>query len=545
MKELQCDVLVIGGGAAGTRAAYEAKRAHPELDVLLAVTGQYETGGSTNMVASEALGINAPLNLQEDGDTPDIYLEDTLQTGGGLGDPTLCRVLSEESADRVRELVELGVRFTQRNGHMEQQKLSGCTKARSLTCGGSTGRQITRCLKKAALAQGVKLMEHISVLGFCKDANGRVCGAYSTAPDGAMLIHFRAVVLATGGAGSIFSVNVTPPTQTGDGWAMAYEAGCRFVNLEFFQVGPAVVHPGLTFIIHSHMWRFLPKLTNRYGEEFLARYCQNGTTPEQALDLKAMSYPFSVRTDAKYVDIGMFKEIAEGRGTDDGGVYFDVTHISREELLAKAPITYRTLLNAGIDCAKEPLKVTMAVQNFNGGILIDENGFTGVDGLYAAGEVTGGVHGSDRPGGNNLTDTQVFGFRAGRAAAEYAACAPAPLGIAGGSDLRLEPTADELALIAYSEKLYYQELTVVRTRQGLERVLAFTQEHLKPGISIPLRNRLLLGQLFAMAQLTRTESRGTHYREDHPDTLPEWQHRLLFQRGADGSPVLYSKGSEK
>lgn len=538
MKQVSCGVLVIGGGAAGARAAYEAKRSHPELEVCLAVAGRFEDGGSTNMVASEALGINAPFNCEGDGDTPEIYLEDMLQTGGGLGDPALCRILAQEAAPRVRELEELGVPFVQRNGHPEQQKLSGCTKARSLTCGGSTGRQITRCLKRAALEQGVRLLEQATILGLSKDDSGRVCGAWGSCPEGPLEITAGAVVLATGGAGSLFSVNVTPPTQTGDGWAMAYEAGCRFVNMEFFQIGPAVVHPGLTFIIHSHMWRFLPKLTNRDGEAFLAHYCTGGVTPEQALDLKAMSYPFSVRTDAKFVDIGIFKEIAAGRGTAEGGVYFDVTHVSREELERRAPITYHTLLRAGLDCAQEPIQVTMAVQNFNGGILIDPQGFTGVEGLYAAGEVTGGVHGSDRPGGNNLTDTQVFGYRAGRAAAQFAASAAPAYPNRAEYHAPLTPTGEEQAILEESRRLYYQKLTVVRTRQGLEEVLAFTDAHLKPGISAPLRNRLLLGRLFAMAELARTESRGTHYREDCPDTEPDWRRRLVFRRGAGGMPEL-------
>ena len=538
MNKITCDVLVVGGGAAGMRAAYAAKRSHPQLNICLAVTGTFETGGSSSVVASEALGINAPLNLQQDGDTPEVYLEDTLDTGGGLGDPTLCRILTEESSDRIRELAELGVPFHQKDGHFHQQKLSGCTKARSLTCGGRTGFQITSRLRDAALKLGVRLLEQVDVLGLRKDASGRVCGAYGRGAEGAVEFTAGAVVLATGGPGSIFSVHVTPPSQTGDGWAMAYESGCRFVNLEFFQIGPAVVHPDLTFIIHSHMWRFLPKLRNRAGEEFLARYCGGDVTPGKALDLKAMSYPFSVRTGAKYVDIAIFREIAQGRGTPDGGVWFDVTHIERKELAEKAPITYRTLLGAGVDCAKQPLKVTMAVQNFNGGILIDANGFTGVEGLYAAGEVTGGVHGSDRPGGNNLTDTQVFGHRAGQAAAEYAAAAPPPHPLPIQNSLRLEPTPEERALIAQSEDLYYQELTVIRRKEGLEKVLEFTRTHLREDVSVPLRNRLLLGMLFAMAQLTRTENRGTHYREDYPDTRGEWQQRLVFRRGGNGMPEL-------
>lgn len=538
MRELQCDVLVIGGGAAGTRAAYEAKKANPGLNVYIVVNGKFETSGSTNIMASEALGINAPLNYQEDGDTPEVYLNDTLQTGGGLGDPTLCSVLADESSDRVRELMDLGVVFAKKDGHIEQQKLSGCTKARSLTCGGSTGQQISGCLMKEAAELGVVLLEDTSILELLKDREGRICGCIGTDRKSGLAIRAKAVILAAGGAGSIFDIRVTPISQTGDGWAMAYKAGCKFVNMEFFQVGPAVVHPNLTFIIHSHMWRFIPKLTNRYGEEFLKDYCKNGTTPEKALHLKAMSYPFSVRTDAKYVDIAIFKEIKAGRGSDEGGIYLDVTHISREELMEKAPITYHTLCKAGIDCAKEPVRITMAVQNFNGGIRIDENGYTGVPGLFAAGEITGGVHGSDRPGGNNLTDTQVFGYRAGKAAAAYAGTIDKLSEPEMQEELCLNVPPDEQKLIEESEKLYYQELTVVRTEEGLQRVLDFTKEHLKSGISLQLRNRLLLGQLFAMAQLNRRESRGTHYREDYPDTLPEWQRRVIICPDADGRPII-------
>ena len=202
---------------------------------------------------------------------------------------------------------------------------------------------------------------------------------------------------------------------------MAYRAGARLINMEFFQVGPAVFNAPLKFIIHSHMWRLRPRLTNVLGEEFLPRYCPAGIDPAEVLDLKAMSYPFSVRTDAKYLDIAIFKEVMAGRGTPSGGVFFDVTHVDRDTLLARAPITYETLLKAGIDLARDRIEVGLVVQNFNGGILIDADGFTGVEGLYAAGEVTGGVHGADRPGGNNLIDTQVFGYRAGRAAADCAA----------------------------------------------------------------------------------------------------------------------------
>ncbi len=489
-------------------------------------------------MASEALGINAPLDCMEDGDTPDIYYEDMIKTGGGLSDPSLCRILADESADRINELIDLGVCFAKKNGRLEQQKLSGCTKARSFTCGGSTGRQIVNALKKAAVNAGVRILENTRLTGLCKNGGAEVCGAYGMCGEEKVRISAKAVVLATGGAGSLFATNVNPSTQQGDGWAMAYEAGCRFVNMEFFQVGPAIAQKGLKFIIHSHMWRFIPRLTNCHGEEFLAGYCKNGVSPREALDLKAMSYPFSVRTDAKYVDISIFKEVTAGRGGENGGIYFDVTHVPREELLRKAPVTYNTLLAAGLDCAEDALEITLAAQNFNGGVLIDRNGFTGVKGLYAAGEVTGGVHGSDRPGGNNLTDAQVFGYRAGRAAAAYAQGVASPQPAEASAPLRMEVTPEEQSVIQESKKLFYDHLTIVRTAAGLKKVLGFADHYLQGNPCDQLRNRLTVGKLIAMAGLFREESRGTHYREDYPDTDPAWLKRIVLYKGEHGAPVV-------
>ncbi len=543
LDRMTCDVLVIGGGAAGMRAAWEAKKACPEADVLLIGTGALAAGGSTNLVASEALGINAPFNFEGDGDTPDIYYEDTVQTGGGLGSPALCRIIADEAADRVRELMDLGIQFESRDGHPEQKKLSGCTKARSLTMGGSTGREIVRVLTQAALKAGVRLMDRMTVTRLLRDSRGVVCGAAGVSGGKAFLISAGAVVLASGGAGSMFQTNVTPPTQTGDGWAMAYDAGCRFVNMEFFQVGPAVAIPRMKFIIHSHMWRLKPKLTNGLHQEFLPSYCPPEMPPLEALDLKAMSYPFSVRTGAMYVDIAIFKEIMAGRGNEFGGIWFDVTHVSGEELLRRAPITYKTLLKAGIDLAKAPMPLTLAVQNFNGGIEIDENGFTGVDGLYAAGEITGGVHGSDRPGGNNLTDTQVFGRRAGIAAARRAlkhkGAAPEE------TDNGLMPTDREKALIVRSEELFYKHLTIVRREEGLRETLAFIGEAQREAVCDQLKNRLTVGRLLATAQLMRTESRGTHYREDFPKADPCFLKRIRLSKKADGTmAAAFAAGAE-
>jgi fumarate reductase (CoM/CoB) subunit A len=543
MLELTCDVLVVGGGAAGSRAALEAKRSHPELDVLLAVSGKYGKSGSTQLMASESLGINAPFNYEGDGDNPEIYLGDMMATGGGLSDPALCRIIAYESCARVEDLISLGMKFDGKAGRPAQVKLSGCTKARSLTCGGSTGIMMLNVLKKANREAGVKVLEDVRLLDLVQDDHGRVSGAIGLIAHEHVYIRAGAVILATGGAGRIFRQNVNPPSLEGDGWAMAYRAGAKLVNMEFFQIGPAVMKPKMQFIIHSHMWRLEPKLTNVHGKEFLSSYCPHGVTPSEVLNAKTMSYPFSVRTVAKYLDIAIFKELVSGRGTTNDGVYFDVTHVSKDELMKRAPITYETIKKAGADLAKEKIELGLVVQNFNGGILIDENAFTGVEGLYAAGEASGGVHGSDRPGGNNLIDTQVFGCRAGRAAADYAQGTKgtaAYLPSLGDASARMTQSisSTEADVLKTSADRYYRELTIVRKADGLKKLLEYIEEQKRRITSYALVNRLLLGSLIGTAVLTREESRGTHYREDFPQSNPEWVKRVILARGSDRTPAV-------
>lgn len=540
MEQINCDVLIIGGGAAGSRAAYEAKKVHPESVVVMAVAGRYGYSGSSTFIASESLGINAPFNYMNDGDNPDIYYKDTVTTGGELEDPKLCRVLADEACDRLEELMDLGLHFDSKDGHPIQRVLSGCTKARSLTCGGSTGVQMVRLLKKANDTAGVKVIEGVRIVELLKNNDGEVCGALGFIEGKTILFNAGAVVLATGGAGRMFRKNVNPPSLEGDGWAMAYESGAKLVNMEFFQVGPAVMSPKIDFIIHSHMWRFQPKLTNRKGEEFLSKYCPKGVSVEEVIDAKAMSYPFSVRTVAKYLDIAIFKQIMNGCATENDGVFFDVTHISEERFKKQSPITYETLKKAGADLTKDKIEVGLVVQNFNGGILIDENGFTGVPGLFAAGEVTGGVHGADRPGGNNLTDTQVFGYRAGRSAAQYAVRPEKNKQCKADVDTASSKDADEreTGILHIAEDLYYCKMTIVRDGQGVQDVLDFIEENTSESNSVVLRNRLLVGRIIALSILTREESRGTHYREDFPDTDPLWNRRIIISRGSNGEPDI-------
>ena len=525
-------VLIIGSGGAASRAAYEAKLAEPDIDVLVATDGEWGGGGSTFWVASETLGINAPFNMAGDGDSPEVYLQDILETGLGLASASLASRIAFEACDRILELARLGVKFDSADGHFTQRKLSGCTKARALSIGGRTGVDIGSALKRASISKGVKVLEQTRLMDLIVE-DGEVWGASGFRNGNQVSVFADAVLLANGGAGAIFPHNINHPSLRGDGYAMAYRAGAKLTNLEFYQIGPGVVFPPIPFIIHSHMWRFSPRLRNAQGEEFLQNYLPEGTHKDEVLSLKAMSFPFSVRTAAKYVDISMSGEIAEGRGTVRGGLFFDVNHVPEKELREKAPITYETFLKAGVDLCTQVIEIAPLVQNFNGGVRIDENGSTGVKGLYAAGEVSGGVHGADRPGGSNLTDCQVFGYRGGRAAAAFAAGRSGHSGKLLDKERKTDRTkADPAPIKAKIDKA----LMVIRDRGGLSDLLSEieTMRNSNPGLDIETETFLLVTEMLARSALFREESRGSHYRQDFPQTRTEFSRPSLLFKGRAG-----------
>ena len=533
-ERVHTDVLVIGGGGAGCRAAYEAKRLYPRLDVTVAVEGKWGKTGSTVWVASEALGINAPINAAGDGDSPEIFLRDIIETGLGTANEAMVKIIADESTDRINELVALGATFDTLNGKYVQKKLSGCTRARSLTRGGQTGVEIVEALRKASRELGVNVIDGIRIIDLIV-RDGEVWGARGIREGRQIDIAARAVIMACGGAGALFPHSVTHTSLRGDGYAMACRAGAVMSGMEFIQIGPGVVFPAMHFIIHAHMWRFVPKLKNRLGEEFLGRYVPPEVSIDDVITLKAMSFPFSVRTDAKYIDIAMSKEILAGRGTDHGGIFFDITHVSRDELQDKAPITYQTFLDKGIDLSCDAIEIAPLVQSLNGGIKIDEDAASSLRGLFAVGEASGGVHGADRPGGNNLADSQVFGYRGGRAAAQLAVdrsgdmppLEPGPV-LSVGSHAR-----DALGAI---HPEIDAALMVVRNRTHLDALLAKIETYRRTHdpLDIATDNVLLVAEMIAKSALLREESRGIHYREDFPDTNPSYGRATLVCRDDKG-----------
>lgn len=548
MEQITTDILVIGGGGAGSKAALTAKKNNPNLGVILATEGLFGFSGSTNLFASETFGINAPFNYENDGDNPEIYYKDMLETGLGLADKKLCRIIADESSRRITELIDLGLKLNSDNlGKIKQVKLSGCSKARSMSVDGRTGFEIVKVLRKAIYSIGVKVIEKCRFVDLISK-DGRVYGGIFLKSGELLFIKSKAIILATGGAGGAFKYNVNSDASFGHyGYASALRAGAKLVNFEFIQIGPGVVFPPLKFIIHSYVWSFIPRLLNKRGENFLPSYLENNIRVEDVLYAKRFSYPFSCRTIAKYLDIAMFSEIMKGNGTNNGGIYLDITHVGIERLKKEAGVLYKTFKEVNFDISKEKLEIAPMVQSFNGGILIDEEAGTGVEGLFAAGEASGGVHGADRPGGNNLIDCQVFGFRAGISAAEYASKVGRNNSFMDSSlskDYQVSAAIDknESKNINDLKDIFSRNLSIVRDKKGLKKVIEKTEEIIEKNrkeTTNPLLESYpmaLVGNAIAKAALLREESRGVHYREDFPSESDLLEKRILLE--LEGSEVV-------
>ncbi len=538
MEHIKTDILVIGGGGAGCRAAYAARKNNPKLEVMLATEGLLGFSGSTNLFASETLGINAPFDFEGDGDSPDIYYQDMVRTGIGLAGSELCKIIADESAERIKELMDLGLKFNEGpDRKIKQIKLSGCSRARSMSVNGRTGIEIVKVLKEAIHRSGVKIIENCQFLDFI-NPEGIVSGGIFFKSGGPLFIESKAVILATGGAGRIFKYNVNSKFSFGDyGYAAALKAGAKLVNFEFIQIGPGVVFPPTKFIIHSYMWSFLPKLLNKDGKDFLREYLPDDIDEKEVLKAKRFSYPFSCRTSAKYLDIAIFSEIIKGKGTANGGILLDISHIKTDELKRKAEVLYKVFKKIDFDITNKRLEIAPMVQSFNGGILIDGSTGTGVESLFAVGEASGGVHGADRPGGNNLTESQVFGHRAGMAAADYVSgkCGINKFSREKIRYLLSDSGRTEIKTVNCLKDLFSRYISIIRNKEGLEKVISVTEEII--GKNIKKKNHMLsgsysmaiAGNAIAKAALLREESRGTHYREDFPLESNFLQRRILVQ----------------
>lgn len=555
--EVDADVVVVGGGGAASRAALSAAQAGARVRLVTKVG--LKAGGSTVHGASEIMSMGAA-GFGDRADSPQVHYEDTMRAGRGFIDPELVRVLAEDAPARIRDLIALGVPLDREApDRYKLIKSDFGSYARALGVSGKTGKAFVAALTDELLRLGVAVDANVALVDLLRDAQGAVAGVLGYDPARRALVRYSApsVILGTGGVHGAYRQQVSTAEMTGDGQAICFRHGAELVNLEFHQIGPALIHPYVQLFSGS-CFKLHPRLLNRDGEEFLARYVPQGVDLAEVYDEKV--FPFTVSNPSRYIEIAIAGEIDAGRGTDRGGVYLSFAHVAPGRVEAGMPNTVGWLRSHGIHPERDRLEMGIAFQCMNGGVrMTDADAQSTIPGLYVIGELAGGVRGPDRPGGNSLAEGQVFGHRSGAAAARRAAEVrpgrPATLdetlATLSGFLGRGKAKADAGAIAASARAVMQRDCLVEKTGERLRAALAHmeaAQDELESGMALTadslvaglsVRNMLTASRLLLAAGLNREETRSAHYRPDFPQASADLVCSFVARRSGDG--VAFSK----
>jgi succinate dehydrogenase / fumarate reductase flavoprotein subunit len=400
------DVLVLGSGGSGLRAAIAAADAGAKTGLVCK-----SLLGKAHTVMAEG-GLAASLGNVAPEDNWSTHFQDTMFGGKYLNNWRMAELHAREAPDRARELERWGAVFDRTpDRKMSQRAFGGHTYKRLVHIGDRTGLELIRTMQDKTVHSNVDIFMETTITRLLKDGE-RVVGAFGYKRPSGEQVTFsaKALVVATGGGGRIYKITSNSQDCTGDGYALAYEAGAEMVDMEFIQFHPTgmVFPPGVAGLLVTEAVRGEGGiLRNNLGERFMEKY-----------DPKRME--LSTRD---VVARSIYTEVKEGRGTPHGGAYLDVSHLDSDYVRRKLPSMYDQFMElAGVDITKEPMQVGPTCHYFMGGIKVDaENGETRVPGLFATGEASGGMNGANRLGGNSLGDLLVFGRRAGEGAAGVAA----------------------------------------------------------------------------------------------------------------------------
>jgi L-aspartate oxidase len=516
------DFLVLGSGIAGLLSALKLSR----LGKVTLVTKKAAAESNTNYAQGGIAAVMSQL------DSFESHVKDTVVAGAGLCEESVVRMTVAEAPERVEELRDLGVRFTERQSVVDLGLEAGHSHRRILHAGDITGREIERALVAAVrAAKSVTVVEDHLAVDLLRDREGACRGAYVMDRANGRITPFAAdaTILATGGAGKVYLYTTNPDIATGDGMAMAWRAGARMADMEFVQFHPTCLYHPLakSFLLSEALRGEGGKLRLKNGDRFMPRY-----------DRRAELAPRDIV--ARAID-------AELKRTGDECVFLDMTHHTRKFLKARFPNIYEKILSFGIDMAVAPIPVVPAAHFFCGGVAVDTWGRSSVPRLYAVGETARtGLHGANRLASNSLLEGCVFAHRlAEHLATPGAHSHPAPFN-AKPWRYGKAVTSDEAVVVSQNwdevRQLMWNYVGIVRTDKRLARALA-RMELLNREIAqyywdtvptpdiVELRNIADVATLVIKSALARTESRGLHYTLDHLKKDPR-QCRPTFLRKA-------------
>jgi fumarate reductase flavoprotein subunit len=540
---LEFDVLILGAGGAGLCAALHCADASPRLRIAVVVKGLLGRAGCTRMVQG---GYNAVLTAP---DSLEAHLLDTLAGGGWINDQELVWTLVTQAPARVLELESRYGCLFDRNaeGRIHQKPFAGQSHDRTVHKGDLTGIEIMSRLGEQVRARpNVTVLEECRALELAVDESGRSAGALvlDMRRGGFLGVRARATLLATGGGPTMYRVFACSADKSADGLALAYRAGLPLRDMEMIQFHPTgLVIPGSLMtgaLLEEGLRGAGGRLLNGRSERFMERY------DAQRLE----------RSTRDLVARASFLEVAAGRGTPNGGVWIDVSHLGAEVVERSFRGMVKRCRDFGRDLAREPVEVAPTAHFTMGGVAIDPTCRTAIEGLFAAGEDAGGVHGANRLGGNGVADSTVFGGIAGDVMAELVigrAAPELPLGqLRDAAQAALAPLSraggDLYGVLGELRAVMWDKAGLVRDEAGLtaalgdvERLdsrLAETGVPGGPGFNLAwqdwlnLRNQATAARLIIASALERRESRGAHWRQDSPSSGAEL-YFVQVQRAGD------------
>ena len=545
---VETDVLILGAGGAGLRAAIAAGESGARVLVVCK-----SLLGKAHTVMAEG-GIAAAMGNVDKGDDWRTHFCDTMRGGKFLNNWRMAQLHAQEAPERVRELEQWGALFDRtESGDILQRAFGGHTFKRLCHVGDRTGLELIRTLQDRGVQQGIDVYRECTITRLIKDGD-RIAGAFGYWRETGRFVMFKAkaVVIATGGIGKAWQVTSNSWEYTADGMALAYEAGAELLDMEFVQFHPTgmVWPPGVQGLLVTEAVRGEGGiLRNRNGERFMEKY-----------DPKRME--LSTRD---VVARSIYTEVREGRGTPHGGAYLDISHKPAEYVKKKLPSMYHQFKElADVDITTGPMEVGPTCHYMMGGIRVEaETAQSTLPGLYAAGEAAAGLHGANRLGGNSLSDLLVFGRRAGKAAAEFASKAPAtqldgaqleaaeremlaPFERSNGEypyeiHRDLQETMQSLVGIFRNEEDLQKALhNIEELKPRLERVRIDGSRMFNPGwhLTRDLRSMLLISEAVTRSALARRESRGAHSRIDYAQLDDEWGNKNNVISNQGGAMTL-------
>lgn len=538
VEKITTDILIIGSGGSGLRAAIAAAEAGAR--VLLVAKEQLKEAHTGWAMGGINVAIKSPA-------TPEQHFADTIDGGWYINNYRLARIFAQEMPERVRDMERYGVRFDRLPDGTYFTWASGKQSAPLNLCAGDyTGREMMQGLLAELERLHIPYLEHHYATRLLKQGE-RVAGAFliDTRNGNYKVVQARATVVATGGGGSMYRVNTNAPSNTGEGYAWGLDAGALLVDMEFVQFHPT----GMAWPPEKHGTLVTEKvrgnggiLKNTLGERFMARY------QPQRMELAGRDE----------VARAIYQEIREGRGTEHNAVYLDITHWEEGQAERLVPDVFAEHMAVGIDIRRQMMEITPSMHHMMGGFVISEWGETTVPGLYATGEVTASVHGANRLGGNSLAEGQVFGRRTGIRSASFAARSPQIAISQAAIDAEVARVRSFLhrpgaqrpgALLAEIKQLMWDKVGIIRDAEKLQageqeikqlQAQARGLQATDPGelqSCLEIQDLLQTARAIIVAARLRTESRGAHYRSDYPQMDQAWEKNIRIWQDASGQLV--------